>query len=130
MLWLDRGKVSAAYPWQTIQGMHSVTTRMGRGRRGATPTEWWLDFTDGSQELIDPPVHGIVEAGLLHYRISHGLPDTQAYWHPGEKRRVRPRYTMRGRGRWTWSGVGCVLLLLFPILVNGLFLLLYWLAHP
>jgi hypothetical protein len=140
MMWLDRGQVSAAYPWQTIQGVRRETIR---GRRG-TRTVWWLDFTDGSQELIDPSIAPMIEAGLQRYRLSHGLPATQAYGHPGGKRRVKPQQTMRGRGRWTWSKAGCALLLILfllcgglgsdpqirSMLVNGLFSLFHLLAHP
>jgi hypothetical protein len=139
MLWLDRGTVSAAYPWQTIQGVRKETIR----GRGGTRPEWWLDFPDGSQERIDPSIFGMIEAGLQRYRLSHGLPATQAYGPPGGQRRVRPPQTMRGRGRWTWSRAGCVLLLLLfllcgglgsdpqlrAMLVNGLFSLVHWLAH-
>jgi hypothetical protein len=143
MLWLDRGKVSAAYPWQTIEGVRRVVSR-SRGRGGGTRPSWWLYFTDGSQEQIDPSIFGMIEAGLQRYRLSHGLPATQVYGPPGGKRRVRPQYTMHGRGRWTWSKAGCVLLLILfllcgglasdpqlrAMLVNGLFSLFHWLAHP
>jgi hypothetical protein len=98
----------------------------------------------GSQELIDPSIAPMIEAGLQRYRLSHGLPATQAYGHLGGKRRVRPQQTMRGRGRWTWSKAGCALLLILfllcgglgsdpqirSMLVNGLFSLFHLLAHP
>jgi hypothetical protein len=142
MLWLDRGTVSAAYPWRTIQSVRWEGIRT-RGSRRASP-RCWLDLTDGSQEQIDPAIASMVEAYLQSYRLDHGLPATQAYGYSGEKRRVRPRYTMRGRGRWTWSSAGCLLLLLLfllcgalgsdpqlpAMLVNGLFSLVHWLAHP
>jgi hypothetical protein len=117
MLWLDRGTVSAAYPWQTIEGVRRVKSR---NRRGGIRISWWLDLTDGSQERIDPSILAMIEAGLQRSRLSHGLPGTLPSGHAGEKRRIRRQYTMRGRDRWTWSAAGCVLLVILFLLCGSL----------